>query len=588
MKIDIDFLVDTWAHSTFGKDFAFREHQKETCVDIITSFLNKESNYILQAPTGSGKSVIALIVAGVLSESFKLRGYILISDLSLVKQYEYDIEKYLPDWGVIMGQEHYTCMDNGCTFKLGTCQLEGRKNYDTIERDFPCAKNCSYLVSREKAIKANVTLCTYHHFLCHQNMRQEYRDARKESIFGERDFIICDEAHKIVDIIQSIYSISFGTMEENYLKTLIDACPAIDMKNHTKYKRLVKEMSEISNDSINDNVNIYSKLKDISIIVNIVYVEIDKIIKNGIYKDVTENEFKKILVASQWIMDFDDNLLAYVEIFANNSYKSDMIMTVNEKPFSVIINCLNEVYLMNKYFHSHYSYCLCMSATIGDFTEYKRNTNIKKAKTKEIPSTFDFTNSPIYYIPDYKMSYSCRQESYPKISEMITNIMRMYKDFKGCILVSSYEMAETIKSMVGNDVSDRLLIYSNSSEKRDILYNFKYSTNGVLIGPSLFDGINLAGDMCRFLIIAKVPYMDLKSNFIKKKRDVYPVWYSSQAALSIIQGIGRGVRYNSDWCCSFILDGNFGTLAGQVGNMFDDTFKNRLKIIDKASLMVQK
>ena len=91
--------VDDWAKSAFGDSFKFRENQKETVISIITSWQEGVEDEIIEAPTGSGKSIIAMCVAGVLSKYYNKKGYILISDLSLLKQYENDIEIHLPHWG---------------------------------------------------------------------------------------------------------------------------------------------------------------------------------------------------------------------------------------------------------------------------------------------------------------------------------------------------------------------------------------------------------------------------------------------------------------------------------------------------------
>ena len=54
----------------FGKEFAFRPGQLEAIVDILDTYLNSEvDTYILEAPTGSGKSLIAMICSSFLQES---------------------------------------------------------------------------------------------------------------------------------------------------------------------------------------------------------------------------------------------------------------------------------------------------------------------------------------------------------------------------------------------------------------------------------------------------------------------------------------------------------------------------------------
>ena len=72
-KEKISDLVQKFAITAFGLNFKFRPNQKETIVDIICQWKNGTKNVILNAPTGSGKSYIALIIGGVLS----IRHYVL-------------------------------------------------------------------------------------------------------------------------------------------------------------------------------------------------------------------------------------------------------------------------------------------------------------------------------------------------------------------------------------------------------------------------------------------------------------------------------------------------------------------------------
>jgi Rad3-related DNA helicase len=130
-------------------------------------------------------------------------------------------------------------------------------------------------------------------------------------------------------------------------------------------------------------------------------------------------------------------------------------------------------------------------------------------------------------------------------------------------------------------------MYRDSKDKREVLDRYRYEEGSVIIGPSLFDGLSFDDDLCRFLIIAKVPYPDMKNNFIKKKMEKDYDWYAGQASLSIIQGVGRGVRSESDWCYSFILDGSFSMLARNYGGMYSPQFRSRVIMIDE-NLQIRK
>ena len=60
-KVDrslIEKNVRSWAEEKIDKNFQFREYQFECIVNIIENILNhKNHNYVVEAPTGSGKSL---------------------------------------------------------------------------------------------------------------------------------------------------------------------------------------------------------------------------------------------------------------------------------------------------------------------------------------------------------------------------------------------------------------------------------------------------------------------------------------------------------------------------------------------------
>jgi len=71
---------------------------------------------------------------------------------------------------------------------------------------------------------------------------------------------------------------------------------------------------------------------------------------------------------------------------------------------------------------------------------------------------------------------------------------------------------------------------------------------------------------------------------VKAKQALKPEWYSNVTAISILQGVGRGIRNEHDWCVTFILDGCFSYLMQKSYKMFPQEFLNRIKTISPSSL----
>lgn len=105
------------------------------------------------------------------------------------------------------------------------------------------------------------------------------------------------------------------------------------------------------------------------------------------------------------------------------------------------------------------------------------------------------------------------------------------------------------------------------------------SSNTILVGPTLNTGVDLPGDECRFIIILKVPYPSLGDKLVKEKIKLFPLWYNSSTSNEIIQGIGRGVRYDGDWCVTYILDACFWNLYLGTKEQYPEELQKRINII---------
>ena len=69
--------IQEWTEMHMPKNFVFRPNQLETIIQIIIAYYTPNiSSFVLEAPTGSGKSIIAIIVAAMLNKYGKT-GYIL-------------------------------------------------------------------------------------------------------------------------------------------------------------------------------------------------------------------------------------------------------------------------------------------------------------------------------------------------------------------------------------------------------------------------------------------------------------------------------------------------------------------------------
>ena len=566
------------AMEVFGPTFRFRPNQKEAIVDTIYNWLtNKNKHVIISAPTGTGKSIIALMCGAVLSKYYGKKGYILCSDLGLLEQYKVDIDKYFPKWAVLKGQQEYKCVKNDQSFTGGVCKLSGCKNYKEIARRYPdCLTECPYLVARNKAIKSDVLVCTYAFWLIQQNVVAKTVEAPP---FDKRDFVICDEAHKLVSIVQDHYSPSFFESDMTKMKLIIETVSEENMDvipkiEHTRRKIIhMTDLEELSTE-LNNYVSLVKIVEQAS-----------DAVTRYIDADVLSKEDKVLLSAANFVKEHYSSFLDYVNV-VNTAGSSIIVKNYdNEKPENIKFNCINESYLMGKFFHSNCEKSMYMSATIGSPESYAKNHAIDEYDYISIPSTFKFDNSPIFYVPDYKMSYKEKEQSFPKVVDLVTATVNMYAGKRGIIQTGSYKFAQDLYERVPSEVRRRMVLYNGSAEKTQSIEFFKNCKDKILVGPSLIEGLNFSDDLCRFQIIMKIPYPSLADKFVSRKKDISPKWYSDETAISILQGVGRGIRHENDWCVTFIFDGCFHYLANSSWDMFPDEFKRRIQILNPNTIL---
>lgn len=582
-KIDLDRIdnqVEKAALRHYGSTFRFRPNQKEAIVNTIYNWLTgNTTDVILQGPTGSGKSAIGMLVAAVLSEDYGKTGYIVISDLSLIQQYERDCDKFFKDYAVLKGQQTYMCSQNCLTFNNGTCKLSGCKTYGDIYTKFPdCSDTCSYLVERRKAIKSPVVVCTYSFWLIQQNVVKPKVDG--QAPFDTRDFVICDEAHKLVSIVQSHFSPVLTDGDTGKFRSVIEA---VDNGDISAVDGLTAIRDRIK--YCEDNNVILGLLKDYIKSLEIVVDDAD-VVKRDIGEKLEKGEkiskTDRVLVHNaDFVEDHYDNFVEYVKIIEKSGVDA---MVKNPNADKILFNCIDESYLMGKYFHSNCGYKMYMSATIGDPQAYANDISAGGFVSIDIPSTFDFTQSPIFYVNNYKLSYNDKKYTFPKIVDMIISVINMYAGKRGIVQTGSYEFAKQLIEFVPDDIRRRMIIYDGSKEKDDAISLFKLKEDGILVGPTLVEGLSFDDDLCRFQIVMKVPYPSLADKFVKAKQALKPEWYSNTTAISILQGVGRGIRSEKDWCVTFILDGCFTYLMQKSYNMFPKEFMNRIKTITPGAL----
>jgi Rad3-related DNA helicase len=581
MQIPIERLtkmLDDYTLNTYGKDFIFRPQQKDAILDIISAFFDANCNlYLLDAPTGSGKSIIAMTVAGFLSH-LKMKGYILASDLMLQSQYEKDFIKYKLNWGSIKGVDNYDCIVNSEKFSLGECRLKNT-SYEEAEA-LPCFLDCGYLFNRKKAIKSPVTLLNYSYWLIQRNyVEGKMQDKGKGVPFPKRDFTLCDEAHKVAEIVQNHFSprIDDKTFDKlDKLRAQLVKFNIYNLKTTTSRIRTV-----IKNFYTEDNQDkLYVHLKEFELqLLDFVKAgtKLKEYVSHKYPKDVSvPKDWRYYLGLADWVKDIHCKFEDYNHIISQTGI--DKIIK-NDQGEQISFNCLDESYMMDRHFHSQAGFKLLMTATMGDPSEFMKTIGATDARYYRVESHFDYEKSPIYFYPDKRMSMAQKETTLPWIIKKINSILDENTEENGIIHSGSYENSGRIFQALSPKNQKRVIVYQGSQEKEAALERFLKEKNLILMGPSILEGLDLAAEKSRLQIFVKVPFPSLGDKFVSAKMNYQPGWYDWKTSQQILQGVGRSVRNENDWAVTYFLDGCLSDLFRRSRKNFPADFQRRIKVI---------
>lgn len=352
--------VIEWAKRYIDPEFKFREYQLDEIVKVIHRILDspdldyqdclennkKQNEHIttINAPTGSGKSLILIISAGVLYTYYRKNSYILVSDTYLWKQYDDFLvshPKLANMFGSIKGQQNpeFVCQVNDENVTKGACRLKGiswvkMSNDNTTDKlGYKCASTCPYLCKRKHSQLTPITIMTYHLWVtatCAENPLND-GSIKTQWKWGERDVTFGDESHNIPSIFGNIYSQVWSWNRIEKLVDLIEFAKGLKADLSALSFLDDRDLDEISATGISNEidciVNTYPSRED-------VYAKFKPYFDfwetNGVNEDPSKivKSLNRLYDDMGGFMDFGAKMLTYFN--AKNEYNNASSMSTNE------------------------------------------------------------------------------------------------------------------------------------------------------------------------------------------------------------------------------------------------------------------
>jgi len=203
-----------------------------------------------------------------------------------------------------------------------------------------------------------------------------------------------------------------------------------------------------------------------------------------------------------------------------------------------------------------------MSATLLSKKGFQSITGLdeKALEWFACQSPFPVENRPIklaWRMGSQPLNYGNMDQEMPIVVKRIHAILHTHPDERGIIHTHTYKNAERVYNDLYAEFGNRLLFPKTSKEQKDALETHAKNPNSVLLSPSMTQGVDLKGDLCRFSVMMKVPWLPTGDPVVKARMEGDPQWYTYKTAQTVVQAPGRGVRTPDDFAITYLVDPGF-------------------------------
>lgn len=478
-----------------------RPHQEEAILAIGEAFDRGAKVVWLDAPTGSGKTLIAECTRRILQCSATY----ICSSLTLQDQFQRDFTYA----NVLKGRSNYPTVEMPFPdYTCADCTKQPRQDDSCLW--CPSVRGCPYERAKIKALRGELAIVNTAYFLA---------EANYVGALSEQQLVIADECDMLEQALMGFVEFR---ITNRMLRELGINAPKKGSHRETIADWLANEctsaIARVANRIPRDSPDIH------------VIRDRQRFERLSESVDRLAGE----VANDNWIRDYDD--------------RSPLVL----KPVTV-----SEY--GHKYLWDHSARWLCMSATIISADEMAASLGLAHEwEVVRVPMTFDKDNRRIYVTPVANMVAAEKEQEIPKLLRGIAKLCDRHQGERILIHSVSYDLTDSICRIL-SDGPRRVFSYSSAEGRAGAISSYLQSEDGILVAPSLERGIDFKGNDCRVCIVAKVPFPYLGDRQISERLHTEGgnYWYAVQTVRSLVQMTGRGVRSEDDWCVTYILDKQF-------------------------------
>lgn len=525
--------------------------------EIVVAFIDEQyKNVCLSAPTGTGKSIIGVIVAEVVQD-IKFPGktegasFLLTATNALSEQYfDAFADGHDPNFLMLKGANNYECSALSTPSEVQTAEVCAVRLFqkggmdDMVQRH---CNHCEYRQSRVNRVMSRHLITNYSYFFVDRMYAPNPLPSRGVTVF--------DEAHLLNDLFTEHNAIY---VSEKRIGQFIDEIAEHLKLGNTEVFRDLKLIREglqrgkITEETHKEFLRVLKNCYDQ--VTTSATMEANRNVRNQNAYTRFSRMAKKYHGMSCKIDDYF--IYGYPAVFEFK--KKDVAKGQNDNEASVKPIFVGEMFeILNNAEHN-----LLMSATITK--EYTEKTLNMTGETKYIrlDPQFPPENKKVVFFKPQLLNYNTMKDA-KTIKQLCATVWQLVdhhtkKDERGIILAPSFNVVESLVGTLRNMQSSVKIFEHKRGEKlADVIEAFKAYPSGrpaIIITPSGYEGVDLPGDLSRYQIIVKCPFGSLGDKRVKTILERYPSIYSLTALQKVTQGAGRSVRGPDDWATTYMLD----------------------------------
>ena len=528
---------------------SFRGNQEQALADIRDAFAAGNDVVLVRAPTGSGKSLLARSIMGAArtvgeaDPAQPTNAYYTTPQVSQLDDVEAD--DLLEDFRVIRGKNNYDCILPG--------------EHDTPVDQAPCVRKkgfdctvrhrCPYFSDRAIASNQPIAAMTLAYFM----------QTAGSDVFRMRDVCVVDEAHGLAE-----WAEMYATVELTPHRV-----PVWDDVE-------VPDVTEATGDPVEGAVRFSEQLLERC------EAEKDQLIAKP---ELTPEEAAR----RDRLQELRSELSYFVEDYRDRHSPTTWVVDQPDGAGgSITIKPLDPAKYLKHTVWDRGSKFALLSATILNKEAFCRGVGLdpEDVALVEVGHTFPVENRPLYDTTQGKMTYEHRDETLPRIADLLVRLMAKHADEKGLVHCHSYGIQERLADRLAElGVAGRVRVHDR--ENRDAqLEAWKASDEPELfLSVKMEEALNLEGDLCRWQVLTKAPYLNTKDSRVEQRlEDGQWAWYYRAALRTVIQACGRVVRSPEDYGATYLADDSLLELFDRASTDIPDWFQEQVDRLSEPTL----